>query len=88
HDLHGDSTDLAIKYPGWSLKRNGLDLPSLLAGAIEKGNLNEFITSLVPKHNEYLKLATALKTYRSYLSKGEWQIIDAGPALLPKERGP
>lgn len=88
HDLHGDSDDLSLDYPGWTLKRTPVDIPMQLSAALINGTVNQFITELSPKNPAYTKLASALRTYNAYAAKGAWPHIDAGPSLRPHDHGP
>jgi L,D-transpeptidase YcbB len=87
HDLHGDNVDLDQLYPGWNFHRNDENIPGDLAAAVTSNQLAEYIGGLAPKNPAYAQLAQILGVYRGFSAKGKWSVIDAGPALRPKDRG-
>ncbi|MFY9287571.1 MAG: L,D-transpeptidase family protein [Alphaproteobacteria bacterium] len=88
HDLHGDSVDLNTLYPGWVFYRSEIDIPSLLAAAVNTNSLNDFIQSLTPKNPSYEQLAQGLETYRAMAVAGAWPLISSGPTLRPNDTHP
>jgi murein L,D-transpeptidase YcbB/YkuD len=88
HDLHGDGRRLDDIYLGWNFNRDDVDIPALLEASIEHGEVNEFISGLVPKHAAYTRLASTLRSYCDYQRKGGWKAIDGGGALNPGDTGP
>jgi L,D-transpeptidase YcbB len=88
HDLHGDNIDLGNDYPGWNFHRAEIYIPKLLAAALAKNGVGEFIGGLAPKNPAYAKLASGLRVYRSLAAEGGWKAIDPGGPLRPKDRNP
>jgi hypothetical protein len=90
HELHGDGDELEHNYVGWTFHRTPLDIPALLAAAVEAHSLGEFFGGLSPHHPAYATLARALQTYHGIASKGGWPLIDTAQPLplKPKQSDP
>lgn len=87
-NLHGDTVDLDDLYPGWTFRRQPLDIPAKLAEASNSKGLGGFLESLIPAQPSYHALASALAAYRKIAERGGWRPIAPGPTLRPGDKGP
>ncbi len=65
----------------WFAKSLSVDVSSVLEKALEKKQIREGLMGLRPQKDIYSRLRLALARYRELLSKGEWQLVSAGPGL-------
>ena len=86
HLYHG-KLDPESMYEIWGVERKQKDLQKILQDAAEKGNIEDAITDLKPKHQVYSELKKALKEYEK-LKEEESSIkkIPEGELIKPGEK--
>jgi L,D-transpeptidase YcbB len=70
-----------ITYPGWVLKRDSPDLIMILQNALDSGNIEESLTSLMPRFPGYARLKKELVTYQRIAANGGWPVVPEGPKI-------
>ena len=65
----------------WFAKSNKVDVSSVLDQALKKKQVREALMGIRPQKDIYGRLRLALARYRELSSKGEWQLVSAGPSL-------
>jgi len=88
HEMHGDSVNLALLYPGWTFRRKPLDAAEELEKAVKENRVYEFLDGLAPENPAYQRLARELDKYRAIAEKGPWPAVTPGPTLRPGDRDP
>ena len=88
HDLLRGRLDPRAVEAGWSVPRRDLDLAAHLAEALARKRVAQSLAELAPEDRGYAQLRVALANYRAVAAKGDWPLIEAGPALHPGERSP
>jgi len=73
--------------PEWIAYRREADLAQVLKRAVETGQIEKALKSLLPSQPEYKRLRDALAHYRLIESKGGWKSVPEGPPMKPGDRG-
>ena len=71
-----------VKPPG------GVELASVLEGALASGDLSGALRELSPKHEGFVRLREALVRYRAIAAAGGWPLVPEGAPLEPGMRDP
>ena len=71
----------------WIAYRREADLAQVLKRAVETGQIEKALKSLLPSQPEYKRLRDALAHYRLIESKGGWKSVPEGPPMKPGDRG-
>ncbi len=74
--------------PEWHANRREKDIPKVLEEAIESGDLDAAIGSLMPFLDEYERLKDALASFKATRERGGWPLIGGDKALEKGARGP
>ena len=85
-DLRSGRYDPQQVDPLWQLPKDRFDPVTALADALTRGDLNELLASLSPRHPGYLRLRQALARYHSFQSAGGWQTLKIDDSLRPATR--
>lgn len=75
--LVGGRVDPVAVHPEWSAARREADLVALLGAALEDGEIEAALESLLPRHPEYQRLRATLDRYRRIAAAGGWPEIPA-----------
>jgi murein L,D-transpeptidase YcbB/YkuD len=86
HLRHGRLTPDAVG-ASWQIAREGVDLPAVLAEALESGRLAATLRRLDPVHPQFAGLLKALHRYREIAAQGGWPSVPRGPVLQAGEQG-
>jgi murein L,D-transpeptidase YcbB/YkuD len=71
----------------WIAYRREADLAQLLESAVETGQIEKALKSLLPPQPGYKRLRDALARYRWIVSKGGWKPIPEGPPMKSGDQG-
>jgi len=83
--------DPALAHVDWQARRRKADLIKLLEYAIENRRMSQVLEDLIPPHEEYRRLVSALSKYQWISATGGWPEIPSGPTIRandPDERVP
>jgi murein L,D-transpeptidase YcbB/YkuD len=70
----------------WLANRRQADLASVLQTALESGQIEETLNSLLPPQPGYARLKQALARYRDMAAKGHWLTVPDGPKMQKGDR--
>jgi len=82
-DVHIGRLDPSTADEEWHITPARFDPVRTLESAQKNNNLKELLSSLPPRHNEYLELKSALEKYREIADNSSWPQIPPGRALKP-----
>ncbi|ELR69668.1 Peptidoglycan-binding domain protein [Fulvivirga imtechensis AK7] len=72
----------------WRATRKETNLKKLLAEALDNIEIARSLNSLKPTYKTYVRLKSALKSYRKIKSNGGWPRIPEGESIKPKATDP
>jgi L,D-transpeptidase YcbB len=72
----------------WFGRQRQLDLPDLLARALDSGDVAEALRGVLPRHAQYTALKKELARYRDIASRGGWPVVPASARPSKGGRGP
>jgi murein L,D-transpeptidase YcbB/YkuD len=72
----------------WFGRQRQVDLPDLLARALDSGDVAEALRSVLPRHAQYTALKKELARYRDIASHGGWPVVPASARPGKGGRGP
>ncbi len=73
--------------PDWFAARKEVDLPALLATAVNGGDVRAALRDLRPHHPGYARLVAARGRHEALVAMGGWPAVPGGPTLKPGESG-
>jgi len=85
HMVEGQ-VDPALAHVDWRARRRKADLIKLLEYAIENRRMSQVLENLIPPHEEYRRLVSALSNYQWISATGGWPEIPPGPTIRPNDR--
>jgi L,D-transpeptidase YcbB len=77
--------DPALTHVDWRARRRKADLGKLLNYAVQNNRLEQVLAGLMPQHEGYRALMSALGRYRQISALGGWPVIPAGPSIRLQE---
>lgn len=86
--LLGGRTNVEMAKAQWRIIRKKADPADLLATALDTDEITESLRSLVPPHDGYARLKSALARYREIARDGGWSAIPDGPIVKPGDADP
>jgi len=72
----------------WFGRQRQVDLPDLLARALDSGEVADALRSVLPRHAQYAALKKELARYRDIAAHGGWPVVPASARLRKGSRGP
>src|SRR6185295_5908048 len=72
----------------WFGRQRQVDLPDLLARALDSGDVAEALRGVLPRHAQYTALKKELARYRDIASHGGWPLVPASARPGKGSRGP
>src|SRR5438093_2793137 len=72
----------------WFGRQRQVDLPDLLARALDSGDVADALRSVLPRHPQYAALKKELARYRAIAAHGGWPAVPASARLRKGIRGP
>jgi L,D-transpeptidase YcbB len=72
----------------WFGRPRQVDLPDLLARALDSGDVAEALRRVLPRHAQYAALKKELSRYRDIAAHGGWPVVPASARLGMGSRGP
>lgn len=72
----------------WHVTRKDADIKQLLKDALDNIEIARTLNSLKPKYKTYVRLKSALKTYRDIKASGGWPHVPEGKSIKPKTTDP
>jgi len=85
HMVEGQ-VDPALAHVDWRARRRKADLIKLLEYAIENRRMSQVLENLIPPHEEYRRLVSALSNYQWISATGGWPEIPPGSTIRPNDR--
>ncbi|MCK4535889.1 MAG: L,D-transpeptidase family protein [Desulfuromonadales bacterium] len=82
HQVEGQ-VDPALTHVDWRVRRRKANLTKLLVYALQNNRFQRVLAGLMPQHEGYRSLVSALADYRELSARGGWPSIPAGPAIRP-----
>ncbi len=80
HMVEGQ-VDPALAHVDWQARRRKADLIKLLEYAIKNRRMPQVLEDLIPPHEEYRRLVSALSKYQWISATGGWPEIPPGPTI-------
>lgn len=72
----------------WFITPGRVDLPAVLAGALQRDDVARTLANLRPRRSEYAGLREAWRNYTDIRDRGGWPAVPEGPPLKPKTSDP
>ncbi|NQZ53040.1 MAG: L,D-transpeptidase family protein [Piscirickettsiaceae bacterium] len=88
HDIAVGRLDSSSVDPQWFIPKETFNASDFLHQALLSSHLKTELNSLAPHSNEYVKIATAITRYQTYINQGGWGAIPETPLLRLNDTHP